>query len=181
MRALLLAALAVELIDSVTATSKPPPGPKPIPPLPQFQFSPVHGDDMVLQQQPAAAAVYGYTGLGGTAVSVTISDASNGGGSYTVKAALNTTHQPFGKGWGSKTHNPWNESLSMWKAMLKPTKAGGDYSITATCVGCAGNTTASLKRATFGDVWHCRYITCARAASAALAAADARAPLLLRK
>jgi hypothetical protein len=54
-------------------SGKPPPGPAPPPPLPDFQFSPVFGDDMVLQMQPAAAAVYGFTGAGGSAVSVSVS------------------------------------------------------------------------------------------------------------
>ena len=57
--------------------------------------------------------------------------------------------------------NPWNESLSTWKALLKPTQAGGTYTITARCAGCtaggaeAGAKAAVLQRATFGDVWHC--------------------------
>ena len=127
-----------------------------LPSLPTFQFSPVHGDDMVLQQQPARAAVYGYTGAGGTAVTVTVTNTATMQ-SYSVHAALNTTRQAFGAGFESfaSKANPWNVSLSTWKALLKPTTAGGDYSITATCIGCAHDTTATLQRATFGDVWHC--------------------------
>ena len=136
-----------------------PPGPPPpLPPLPGFQFSPTFGDDMVLQMEPAASAVYGFTGEGGTAVSVSVS--SGGKVLYTVAATFNSTQQPFGAPWGERPNaaggcfNPWCKPLATWKALLKPTAAGGSYTITAKCAGCTGNTTAALT-ATFGDVWHC--------------------------
>lgn len=139
---------------------KPPPGPPPPPPpLPDFQFSPTFGDDMVLQMAPAASAVYGFTGEGGTAVSVSVSSA--GKVLYTVNATLNSTQQPFGASWGERPNaaggcfNPWCKPLATWKALLKPTAAGGSYTIIATCKGCTGNTTAEITSATFGDVWHC--------------------------
>lgn len=50
---------------------------------------------MVLQQSPAKAAVYGYLGSGGTAVTVSV--AAGGKQLYTVQATLNTTAQPFGE------------------------------------------------------------------------------------
>jgi hypothetical protein len=166
MELLLLLATALALVTACDATvdvtgapAPPPPPPPPPPPLPGFQFSPVFGDDMVLQMQPAASAVYGFTGEGGTAVSVSIS--SGGKVLYTIPATLNSTQQPFGAPWGERPnaaggcYNPWCKPIATWKALLKPTAAGGSYTITATCTGCTGNTTVVLTTATFGDVWHC--------------------------
>ena len=45
-----------------------------------------------------------------------------------------------------------------WKAYLKPAAAGGDYTITAVCTGCGVSvkrSTATIHRATFGDVYFC--------------------------
>ena len=42
-----------------------------------------------------------------------------------------------------------------WKALLRPTKAGGAYTITAVCTGCAVNATQSISNVAFGDVWLC--------------------------
>jgi hypothetical protein len=142
--------------SSSREANKPPPPP---PPLPVFQFSPTFGDDMVLQMQPAAAAVYGFTGEGGSAVSVSVKSGDKI--LYTVPATLNSTQQPFGGAWGERPNaaggcfNPWCEPLSTWKALLKPAPPGGNYTITASCTGCTGETTATLTSATFGDVWHC--------------------------
>jgi hypothetical protein len=62
---------------------------------PSFGFSPVLGDWMVLQQAPAAAAVYGPVSASATHVTVTVSD---GHTSYTVvaKVGKDATHQPYG-------------------------------------------------------------------------------------
>lgn len=111
---------------------------------PAFGFSTTHSDNMVLQQSPAMAAVYGSTGLQSLrwniqpVVKVTVSTDTE---KYTTQANISTD--------GKK-----------WKALLRPTKAGGDFTITATCSsGC--NTTAhglptiTLKSVTFGDVWYC--------------------------
>lgn len=47
----------------------------------------------------------------------------------------------------------WNNS---WKAVLKPTKAGGDYTIMAKCIGCgAAPAATTLAHITFGDMWYC--------------------------
>ena len=91
-RALLAAVLAAAASATPAAASG-----AAAPQLPTFQFGPVFGDDMVLQQQPAMAAVYGYTGLGGTSVTVTVTEASGREAPYTVLATLNTTQQPFGQ------------------------------------------------------------------------------------
>ena len=40
-----------------------------------------------------------------------------------------------------------------WKAMLKPTAAGGSYKITAACTGCQNTTAAVIDDVTFGDLW----------------------------
>ena len=137
------------------AKGKPPPPPPPPPPLPSFGFSVVLGDWMVLQQSPAAAAVYGYAPVGATSVTVTISD---GKSSYDVVATVgkDATHQPNGyvdPGTGLNL----NITNNTWKALLHPTAAGGDYSITAKCgSGCStGATSATLAHATFGDMWYC--------------------------
>ena len=42
-----------------------------------------------------------------------------------------------------------------WKAFLRPTQAGGDYTITARCNGCTNVTVVTLTHVTFGDMWYC--------------------------
>ena len=45
-----------------------------------------------------------------------------------------------------------------WKALLKPTAAGGNYTIFAECTGCTGTgeySNATISNVAFGDVWHC--------------------------
>jgi len=68
------------------------------PPPPQltFTFDAVFGDNMVLQQQPSQAAIYGYLPSTGTSVTLTVIDASNGNVVTTVPANFNMTQQPFG-------------------------------------------------------------------------------------
>eukprot|EP01059_Diplonema_ambulator_P035412 TRINITY_DN8316_c0_g1_i1.p1 TRINITY_DN8316_c0_g1~~TRINITY_DN8316_c0_g1_i1.p1 ORF type:complete len:603 (+),score=66.30 TRINITY_DN8316_c0_g1_i1:57-1865(+) len=98
-----------------------------------ISFSDHVQDHMVLQQQPAKAAVYGTLDTAGTpSVSVEVS----GTETYTVA----------GKVVGSQ-----------WVAYLKPSNAGGNYTITVTCTGCGstGPNTASIQDVTFGDVWYC--------------------------
>ena len=90
---------------------------------------------MVLQQAPAKSAVYGTVGTGGTAVTVSVAGSSDEGelqATYTVDATV---------------------TGGLWKAMLKPTQAGGSYTITAKCTGCANQTAAVLDDITFGDLW----------------------------
>jgi len=147
-------------------------GPIPIPEL-IFSFDAAFGDNMVLQQAPAHAAVYGFVdynaAVANAIVSVTMTP-DGGGTPTTLQATLNTTAQTFGPDWGVRPcptcvampppFNPWNTPLASWKVLLPPTAAGGatpNYSITATCVGCssAAPTTISLSNVVFGDMWYC--------------------------
>ena len=104
-----------------------------------LNFSNVFGPNMVLQMAPAKTAVYGPLGSGSSAgakVSVTVAPASADtvADSYTVSGTVTADGQ--------------------WKAYLKPTAAGGSYTITAKCdSGCTGSVT--LSDVTFGDVWYC--------------------------
>lgn len=53
---------------------------------------------------------------------------------------------------------PWGVPLYTWKALLKPTKAGGNYTITATCTGCGNGTSViSVTNVTFGDFWYAMF------------------------
>ena len=91
---------------------------------------------MVLQQSPAKACVYGVLGAGGTGATIKIitEDASDFS-QYEVQATV----QP-----GS----------TLWNACLKPQKAGpGKFTISATCIGCANTTAATISNVVFGDVW----------------------------
>ena len=118
-----------------------------------FGFSPVFGDWMVLQQAPAAAAVYGPLPTDATGVTVTVSD---GKSSYDVvaKVGKDATHQPYGYV-DPKTGAQLPVVANTWKAILHPTAAGGDVIITAKCTGCTNGTNMSLNHVTFGDVWYC--------------------------
>lgn len=125
-----------------------PPAPPdvPLPPAPWpsangtgFNFSVVFSDHVVLQQAPAAAAVFGQTGGpagGAAAISVTVTPSS--GSPYTVPAVV---------------------AAGRWKALLKPTpdtQGAVTFSITATCAsGCTGAASVTLSDVAFGDVWYC--------------------------
>jgi hypothetical protein len=103
-----------------------------------------------------------------TGVTVTVSNQEHE--LYSVTALLNVTAQAFGKGWGTrpcpkavcppydmKSFTPFGKPLSSWKALLKPMPAGGDFIITAQCLGCSANSSSrlTLSNVTFGDVWYC--------------------------
>lgn len=167
--AALFVAMAYEPITCdvafVKALASPPP---PAPAALYWGFDAPFGDNMILQRAPAAAAIYGYLdGPGATGVKVTVS--SNGVSLYTVDAILNVTNQPFGDGWGARpcsaevcppypmdTFTPFSTPLPTWKALLQPTGAGGNYTITAVCTGCAAAAApVSVTGATFGDIWIC--------------------------
>ena len=146
---------SVAQITAAAATAPPPP-----PPPPAFGFSPVFGDWMVLQQAPAAAAVYGTAPAGASAVTVTVTDTSSGK-SYAVaaKVGADATHQPRGYV-DPSTGAQLPLAQRTWKALLQPAVAGGDYTVAATCsAGCsaanASSNTAMLAHATFGDMWYC--------------------------
>ena len=122
-----------------------PPAPTPAPARNgSVRFSSACEDGMVLQRAPNAAAVYGDVGIatsGDSAVpSITVrvagSDALGAATApYTVAAEL------VNGGAG-------------WKALLRPTLAGGKYEIRVACgAGCKGR--ASIANVTFGDVWYC--------------------------
>eukprot|EP00051_Salpingoeca_urceolata_P012456 m.154374 g.154374 ORF g.154374 m.154374 type:complete len:759 (-) comp17497_c1_seq1:23-2299(-) len=135
----------------------------PTPPYPKvFTFDNVFGSNMVLQQEPAMAAVYGKFPPGTSpSATATVTVTSDGGESYTVNAVVNKTHIPQGPdnltlaeelGW------VWPGPYQTWKALLKPTKAGGNYTITAKCSGCFQAdqyNNATITNVTFGDMWFC--------------------------
>eukprot|EP00659_Diplonema_papillatum_P009251 gene9251-14335_t len=88
-------------------------------------------DHMVLQREPETASVYGkYSGTAAT-IHVTVHD---GFASYDIPATA---------------------AEGTWTAQLRPTPAGGNYTITATCSGCGNSSTAAIADVTFGDVWYC--------------------------
>ena len=100
-----------------------------------LNFSNVFSDEMVLQMEPASAAVYGYFSGTSPAAKVTVTVSSGTHESYSVDATVDST-----KG--------------TWKAFLKPTAAGGSYRIVAACAsGCSGQ--ATIEDITFGSVWYC--------------------------
>ena len=95
---------------------------------------------MVLQQQPAKSAVYG-TVAGPASSKIVVTVTSSGGAAYTADAVVTAAA-------GAASGN------STWKAFLKPTAAGGNYTISAKCgTGCTG--AAQISDVTFGDVWYC--------------------------
>jgi len=105
--------------------------PPPPPPVPVIGFAQSFGDHMVLQQSPAQAAVYGTLPINVTVMPVTIKVSGGGSAPYSVPATTNN---------------------GTWKALLKPTKFGGSYTIT---VNMGTNYTATIVDTTFGDVWYC--------------------------
>eukprot|EP00040_Diaphanoeca_grandis_P038616 m.256893 g.256893 ORF g.256893 m.256893 type:complete len:558 (-) comp34804_c0_seq1:142-1815(-) len=96
-------------------------------PPPAFRFASAQGDDMVLQQAPAQANVWGFCAAGAT-----------------VSVSFN------GKTMDATTSMWLNQST--WSAKLPATKGGFTaYNITAT----SGSTTVTLANVVFGDVWVC--------------------------
>lgn len=102
--------------------------PAPPPPQPSFGFSPVLGDWMVLQQSPAAAAVYGVAPESATGVTVTVSDGKN---SYDVvaKVGKDATHQPHGYVDPGTGANLPVQNFT-WKAVLHPVRVCCAFSST---------------------------------------------------
>ena len=164
-----LSVLCSTLAASLTVAALPGGGPVQIPGL-FFSFDSAFGDNMVLQQAPAAAAVYGFldyaASMSNAVVSVTMTPDS--GAPTTVVAKLNTTSQSFGTDWGVRPcpscpaiagpFNPWNSPLASWKVLLPPTPAGANtYTISVSCVGCSADapTTATISNVVFGDMWYC--------------------------
>ena len=163
------AASSVLIAPAATSASSAAGAAPPPPPALFFGFDAGFGDNMVLQMAPAAAAVYGYLDTAAaTGVRVTVSDAS-GAPLYSVDAELNATTQPFGDGWGARpcpkaacppydmaTFTPFAGPLPTWKALLRATPAGGNYTVSAVCTGCtAAAKPAQMSNVVFGDVWVC--------------------------
>lgn len=94
---------------------------------------------MVLQQAPAKSAVYGTVAGPSTGkISVTVTPSSAEDAAYTIAATM----------------EPAAGGNSTWKAFLKPTPAGGNYTILAKCMsGCTGD--AQIADVTFGEALQC--------------------------
>jgi len=134
-----------------------------------FSLDAVFGDNMVLQQHPSRAAIYGFLGDSCASIQVSIYNEETQALDVFTDAMINSTHQPFGKDYGARPcskrdcppndmrpFNPWNHPLATWKVLLWPMPGGGNYTITAKClVGCSSCQTASITNVTFGDVWYC--------------------------
>jgi sialate O-acetylesterase len=84
---------------------------------------------MVLQMAPSSAAVFGTVALHTKNVTITVTDGA--GATYSVAAVVHD---------------------GLWKALLRPAPAGGNYSITAIA---NGTLTVTLSSVAFGDVWYC--------------------------
>eukprot|EP00038_Savillea_parva_P019741 m.28625 g.28625 ORF g.28625 m.28625 type:complete len:802 (+) comp4534_c0_seq1:76-2481(+) len=132
----------------------------PAPPYGQgFSFLSVFDSNMVLQSAPAKSAVYGIAVGPNPVVEVTV---TGEGDSYTLQTVINATHQPFGDEYTDRVC-PWCNTYPgpyiTWKAFLKPTAVGGNYTIVAKCTsGCTPSgeyDVANITNVTFGDVWHC--------------------------
>jgi hypothetical protein len=109
-----------------------------------LNFSSVFSDNMVLQMQPAKAAVYGTLGSGATSgaeVTVSVSASGGGGGAKAVQQQYSVAAEV-------------DAAAGTWKVFLKPHAAGGSYTVTARCTkGCTGS--VQLEKVHFGDVWYC--------------------------
>jgi hypothetical protein len=119
---------------------------------PALLFSAGQDNDMVLQRAPAQAAVYGVALELGSQVEVTVSGV--GAAPYTVGAKVMPAAATYaGPGGANYT--------AIWKAYLRPTKAGGSFTISAKCLtGCgtgadAARNVATIQRCTYGDVYFC--------------------------
>ena len=103
-------------------------------------FSGVFGDHVVLQREPAKAAVYGviFGAEEGTTVTVDVASPS-GTAIYSVPGSVMVTEQQMPGGRYAK-----------WKAFLKPAPAGGNFTVSVSCAGCANTTKATIADVTFG-------------------------------
>lgn len=119
-------------------------------------FSAGVDNDMVLQREPAKAAVYGALLEQEAVVEVTVTSDAASYTSYTVQAEV--LPAPVWSGPAGANYS------ASWKAYLRPTPPGGNYRITVKCTercgtGSGANATtrneATIERATFGDVYFC--------------------------
>lgn len=119
------------------------------------QFSGVFSSSMVLQRAPASAAVYGFCGNNGEGARV-LSRCN-----FTAGAVVEVTVSGGESSPASPSSPPYSLQTAIaadgtWKALLRPTTAGGSYSITVSCLAGCGNSSAStIAQVTFGDVFYC--------------------------
>ena len=111
------------------------------PPLPSFRLSAGFSSDMVLQQAPAKAAIYGF-GEGPVSITLSGRDAAGAAVHYSVAAE---TRQ------GQGDTASVDRAAATWKAFLRPSTAGGSYNVTAK----GANGKVVLSEVTFGDVYFC--------------------------
>lgn len=140
------------LPEAVRLQSKYDPTAGTLPPFPNDTagtfFSGVFSDHTVLQREPAKAVVFGvlFGAQSSTTVTVTVVDVvpANGATMYSVQAdvMLSDIQMPSGR-------------YAKWKAYLKPTPAGGNFTISVSCASCTNTTVTTINDVTFGDVWFC--------------------------
>jgi sialate O-acetylesterase len=139
MKLLTLALVASAVGDA--AASKPPPPWVPCNASAGICFSENLGSNMVLQQAPAKACVFGLLGTGHHGATIKLSSSSLTVADVVVAAEVTAGVR--------------------WKACLAPQKAGGEYTITATTVTADAPinkepaASASIDHVTFGDVFYC--------------------------
>jgi len=106
----------------------------------KISFAAGFSDDAVLQRS-VKAAVYGFAPEpfdAGSVVTVTVTDEHQVSTQHTSVVQL----QESGEG--------------IWKVLLEPQNAGGNWTITAACTrGCADFSPVSIRRIAFGDLWYC--------------------------
>ena len=116
-------------------------GNPPLPPAPPpLSWSAGFSSDMVLQAtegEGEGVAVYGLAVKASAAVTVSVTGPH---GHYTVTATTTST----------------GVNGSAWRAVLKPAPAShNEYTIRASCAGCAPASSISLERVVFGSVYLC--------------------------
>eukprot|EP01043_Picozoa_sp_COSAG02_P067118 COSAG02_NODE_10672_length_1886_cov_1.420257_3_plen_98_part_00 len=97
----------------------------------------------MLQRKPAKAAVYGVIFGAQSSTTVTVNVGSAAGMKiYSVQASVILTEKQMPGGQYAK-----------WKAYLKPTPAGGNFTVSASCASCTNTSASIIHDVTFGDVW----------------------------
>jgi hypothetical protein len=118
-------------------------------------FSAGFSDDAILQRSATAgAAIYGFATASTDPITVRVEGTTKelATVSYTVQAEM---YAWTGAGVYPDTPDAPKHGDTVWKAILKPASAGGDYSITVTQPAPSGLADAMIKRVSFGDVWFC--------------------------
>lgn len=113
---------------------------------PAFAFSSTLSDFAVLQEQPAAAAVYGVTGKS------TVGESNI---NVEIRLVIDEIDSRY------STVANISADGTQWKALLHPHPTGGNISVTATCTGCSSEEeVAVLKGLTYGDVRRTPKVVC---------------------